>query len=78
MIRLNGKYKVRVSNQTALFAALILVFSTFLTLQGNEEAIGAIADQQPVPVSAASSSDTSSEETGSSKLNLRFLLFRHN
>ena len=78
MIRLNGKYRRRVSNRTALVAALLLAMSTAVTLQGKEFDPAVQADPtQSVEASAAQGESPSEAASKNRKINLRVLLFRH-
>ena len=78
MIRLNRKYRKRVSNRTALVAALLLAMSTAVTLQGNALDPAAKVDPtQPIEASAAQGESPNEAAGKNRKINLKVLLFRH-
>jgi hypothetical protein len=79
MIRFNGKHRLRVSNSTALMAALVLGLSTMVSLQGDDNlAVDSVGDHFPASINSAEEAGNTGESTTKSrKLNLKFLLFRH-
>lgn len=80
MLRLHGKTRIQVPNRLAVLAAVLLAFSSFVSLRADHPRDGAATvavDAVKSGQSAVDEHDRSDPGESGRILNLRLLLFRH-